>query len=577
MAASELPPPSWPTCWPRPDTSSPCCTRGPTKRVTRSSGTINSARVTSPSYHCRPARSRSKPRITLASYRAYEWLKRQPRFDVVQFPDIGGLGFYSMQAKRLGLAFMDTVLYVVLHSPTLWHRLENREAIDDEQDLALEHLERRSVEWADALVSPSRYLLDWVKDWGFRLPAQVLVHPYASHRSEFRAGSGRAAVSEIAFFGRLETRKGLEVFCAALEILASEAPSTGVQSRFSANPGVPGSKMERPLPRVAPLTSASLSHRGGPRPGQSVGQPAPQRSARSHAITGRQHAVHRSRVHCRGDTVCRRQYRRHSGNCCRARLRRHALCSNARGAAQRLERALRDGVRPARSAHDPNDVRRRWIGWHELLAERRGPEAPSGMPPVLPLVSVCMATRNRATIAAQALESLRSQSYRNIEIVLVDDASDAPDARAWLDQIEPEFEQSGWRIIRRSTRGLPSAARNFAASMARGEYLLFMDDDNIARPAEIETFVRAALHSGAPVLTCVVEHFRHEQDGADPRPFLRWLPLGGATAYGLISNKFGDTNMLVRKDVFHRLGRVRERRTRRLAVSLTRRRGGYRD
>ena len=176
------------------------------------------------------------------------------------------------------------------------------------------------------------------------------------------------------------------------------------------------------------------------------------------------------------------------------------------------------------------------------------------MPPVLPLVSVCMATRNRATIAAQALESLRSQSYRNIEIVLVDDASDAADARAWLDQIEPEFEQSGWRIIRRSTRGRPSAARNFAASMARGEYLLFMDDDNIARPTEIETFVRAALHSGAPVLTCVVEQFRHEQDGADPRPFLRWLPLGGATAYGLISNKFGDTNMLVRKDIFHRLG-----------------------
>ena len=125
---------------------------------------------------------------------------------------------------------------------------------------------------------------------------------------------------------------------------------------------------------------------------------------------------------------------------------------------------------------------------------------------------------------------------------------------AWLDRIEPEFEQSGWRIIRRSTRGLPSAARNFAASMARGEYLLFMDDDNIARPAEIETFVRAALHSGAPVLTCVVEQFRHEQDGSAPRPFLRWLPLGGATAYGLISNKFGDTNMLVRKDVFHRLG-----------------------
>src|SRR5580765_5253666 len=119
-----------------------------------------------------------------ASYQAYEWLKAQPRFDVIHFPDINGVGFYAMQAKRLGLAFLDTYLYVVLHSPTLWHRVENREPIDDEQNLALEFLERRSIEWADALVSPSRYLLQWTKDWGFRLPANVFVHPYASHREQ---------------------------------------------------------------------------------------------------------------------------------------------------------------------------------------------------------------------------------------------------------------------------------------------------------------------------------------------------------------------------------------------------------
>src|SRR4029077_20957845 len=64
----------------------------------------------------------------------------------------------------------------------------------------------------------------------------------------------------------------------------------------------------------------------------------------------------------------------------------------------------------------------------------------------------------------------------------------------------------------------------------------------------------AALHSGTPVLTCVVDKFKHEHNGSEPAPFVRWLPLGGATAYGFISNKFGDTNMLVRKDLFHRLG-----------------------
>ena len=107
------------------------------------------------------------------SYVVYEWIKAQASFDVIQFPDINGLGFYSIQAKRLGIAFRQTYLYVVLHSPTLWHLFENRELVEREEHLALEFMERESIAHADALVAPTNYLLSWAKDWGSKHGVEV--------------------------------------------------------------------------------------------------------------------------------------------------------------------------------------------------------------------------------------------------------------------------------------------------------------------------------------------------------------------------------------------------------------------
>lgn len=53
----------------------------------------------------------------------------------------------------------------------------------------------------------------------------------------------------------------------------------------------------------------------------------------------------------------------------------------------------------------------------------------------------------------------------------------------------------------------PGAARNLGAKKARGEYLLFMDDDNYAKPYEISTFVQVARHSGIQLLSSFVDYF----------------------------------------------------------------------
>ena len=54
-------------------------------------------------------------------------------------------------------------------------------------------------------------------------------------------------------------------------------------------------------------------------------------------------------------------------------------------------------------------------------------------------------------------------------------------------------------VIRSKTRLTLAEARNLAASKAKGEYLLFMDDDNAAKPGEVSALVAAAVATGADI------------------------------------------------------------------------------
>jgi len=172
----------------------------------------------------------------------------------------------------------------------------------------------------------------------------------------------------------------------------------------------------------------------------------------------------------------------------------------------------------------------------------------------LPLVSVCLVHHERPELVNQAVESLLLQSYPNYEVILVDDGSRSEAAVDNLAQLEAVFHPRGWQVLRQPNLS-PGAARNLAASRARGAYLLFMDDDNYAKPHEIEAFVRVALTTGAEVITC----FRDFFTGFDPPPLdeparQRILSLGPSLAVGIFVNCFGDTNALVRKTVYEALG-----------------------
>jgi glycosyltransferase involved in cell wall biosynthesis len=150
------------------------------------------------------------------------WLVKQHLasndYDVVYFNEHHGSGYYTLAAKRAGLEpFVDRVHCVITHGSIEWVFNTNDQRLNRATDLEMIGVERRSVEWADVVIGPSRYLLKEYKSYGWSLPRNTYRQPYPFPIGGKRQTRGRAPVGEIVFFGRLETRKGLWLFCEALD------------------------------------------------------------------------------------------------------------------------------------------------------------------------------------------------------------------------------------------------------------------------------------------------------------------------------------------------------------------------
>jgi GT2 family glycosyltransferase len=198
-------------------------------------------------------------------------------------------------------------------------------------------------------------------------------------------------------------------------------------------------------------------------------------------------------------------------------------------------------------------TRQQWLQLQDEIQAiaSRGFQPSPGEPPH---ITVCLVHFDRPHMLARAVESLRQQTYDRFDVVLVDDGSPSARAQHCLDELESEFARRDWTILRQDNAYL-GAARNAAARHARGEYVLFMDDDNVAKPHELAEFARAARYVDADILTTVSDVF---SDAEGPRLPERsrelWIPLGNAAGLGVFRNVFGDANALVRRSVFESVG-----------------------
>jgi len=167
----------------------------------------------------------------------------------------------------------------------------------------------------------------------------------------------------------------------------------------------------------------------------------------------------------------------------------------------------------------------------------------------MPRVSVIIPAYNAADTIGQALESAFAQSFKDYEVVLVDDGStDAIDAA-----IAPYRDRI--KLIRQRNRGI-SGAKNAGVAAASGDYLAFLDADDIWMPerlartvAVLEADPRCVLVSGGATTI--------DKDGTPSVEYS--IERAASVTPGLIEIVSGETeikvsSVLIRREVFERVG-----------------------
>ena len=183
-----------------------------------------------------------------------------------------------------------------------------------------------------------------------------------------------------------------------------------------------------------------------------------------------------------------------------------------------------------------------------------------------PLVSVIIPTFNAAGLLTETLDSVLGQTYRDLEILVVDDGSTDDTAKvveAYGDQVR-YFKQDNW--------GGPSRPRNVGVQNAGGSLIAIFDSDDLMMPDKIETAVDVFRRH--PEVSFTFSNFQgidqqgavHKDDFlARYRNFRRGMERKDGSPIGLIpgreiyrelltANFIGTSSVMCRREVFDQVG-----------------------
>lgn len=120
------------------------------------------------------------------------------------------------------------------------------------------------------------------------------------------------------------------------------------------------------------------------------------------------------------------------------------------------------------------------------------------MPNQKPLISVLVCNYNYANFIGECFESIRLQSYSDIEIVIIDDGSSDNSAEVIGAFVDKNPLLSTQVLIKKKNEGI-CYARNDAIEMAKGEYFIFLDSDDTIPADYVAKMYKTAKSEGADV------------------------------------------------------------------------------
>jgi glycosyltransferase involved in cell wall biosynthesis len=414
---------------------------------------------------------------------------RELQPDVAIVNDWRGLGWAAMRARAGGLDLAQTAFIVHCHGPGRV-LTEFAGKVPDTLERFGEHvIERASFELADAIVSPSQWLVEWLRShrWPLHPPVRVIqyIRQSVALGGEPAGAVEDGSINRLAFFGQLREGKGIRLYLAAVNALRSELVEgtellfLGSESKRWPSQRIIGALRPplRAAARVEPRLTREAALDELRRPGTLAVMPSVLDNSPNTVSECVELGIPFISTNTGG-----------IAELVAAEDRARVLCPpTAEGLTEALTRVLSDSsFARARPAHEPSESLRAWL---ELVEEME-----SAAPPA-----------NREAVGV-ALVASGPQSLRHATRLAEQSTS-----------VEAEVVQADSR---------PAGLSRTAA-----EWVVFLDEDDDPDDTLLDALAAVQAATGADVVTAAV------RCGDDPNAIR--LFLGNPGALGLVENQYG--------------------------------------
>ena len=514
--------------------------------------------------------------LQYVSRRAHEVVSSIANVEAVYYADWRGNAVVPIRVKRTNTRVAPPIV-TVLHGNSAWHRENMGWFPSSVDEMLIDASERYAIEHSDHVISPSAYGVRWAKRHGWRTMEEphVLHYPFvpddlmlASDKGAFAAGR---PCRELVFFGRLETRKGVELFVDALTLLANGGGMGTVEKIL-----LLGQEGSNRIGSAADIAAAIKRTTGLPSEIQTnLGMHEAVELLRARAdravvaipssaetlgfVAIETSLIGGMNVICANSTALPEVF----GGLGDKQL----FEPTAKGLAAKLRSLLDDGLMGPEDlvGYDFARANQRWLAFHDEIVSRHAVSV-STRERAVPvatdnLVDVCIPSHNLGRYLTIALEGLAAQTDQRFNLFVLDDGSADEGEATLFEAIAKKYDRKNWHFARQENTGV-CVARNRLAAMGSAKYILWMDADNVPSPNMIERFVEAIELTGDDVLTCYSYQFAGEgspyvgEDTTVLRPaVMHYIPFGNFPTLSLVNyNPFGDLHSIMRRDAFVRAG-----------------------
>lgn len=474
-------------------------------------------------------------------------------FDVVEFPDWGGLGFCATQEKLLG-NWAHGQIAVRLHSTDSILR-PGQPVMGSASAAHLADLERKALRDADIVVAHLEAVADATRDhFGFdqtwlnqvKVNAPPIDTKASAHAISFDVGT------PICFPSKIQALKRPDVFLNGALAFMNNAPdykgnivfmahATDMRLKNYLEGRVPKHLAERvsfstKMPQEARAAILSRAISVFPSPFESFCLAAYEAS-----LMGGWVALNYENPAFGDNTLWK-----DGQNCLK-------FDGTALSLTTRLEKAWRG--RSSAKIVAVNHTPTRTPYWLDLPSEHKAIVAARA--PTLeingaePLVSVIVPYFNMGRYILRTMESVLASTYSNLEVVLVDDRSTDEHSQMVLRKIEQAERFGAVRVVRAPTNVGLSGARNLGIREARGDYIFTLDSDDLIRDDFIAVAVDALERN--PEFSLVVPQTAFISDEASPTEIKvvdHAIFIGEAIRGGSFANRYSTATSLGRREIY---------------------------